>query len=52
MREGAGDRFDDLEINAWLAVAEVTDDAAAVAESLAPLFETDAAVGADRRRSR
>ena len=26
VREGAGDRFDDLELNAWLAVAEVTDD--------------------------
>src|SRR5439155_648995 len=25
VREGAGERFDDLELNAWLAVAEVTD---------------------------
>ena len=35
MREGAGERFDDLELNAWLAVAEVTDDTAEVAEQLA-----------------
>lgn len=38
LRDGAGDRFDDLEINAWLAVAELTDDAAATAELLAPAF--------------
>lgn len=37
-REGAGDRFDDLELNAWLAVAEITDDAKAIAEVLAPTF--------------
>lgn len=41
VREGAGDRFDDLELNAWLAVANVTDDAAATAELLAPAFEAD-----------
>ncbi|MGB6058858.1 MAG: LLM class flavin-dependent oxidoreductase, partial [Microthrixaceae bacterium] len=38
VREGAGDRFDDLELNAWLAVAEITDDPAALAEMLAPAF--------------
>lgn len=41
VREGAGDRLDDLELNAWLAVANVTDDAAATAELLAPAFEAD-----------
>jgi probable F420-dependent oxidoreductase len=40
LRAGAGDRFDDLELNAWIAVAEVTDDAAGFAEMVAPLFET------------
>jgi len=43
VREGAGDRFDDLEINAWIAIAALTDDGQAVAESLAPIYETDAA---------
>jgi len=43
VREGAGDRFDDLEINAWIAVAALTDDGAAFAESIAPLYETDGA---------
>jgi probable F420-dependent oxidoreductase len=43
VRDGAGDRFDDIEINAWIAIASVTDDGAAVAESVAPLYETDAA---------
>lgn len=38
VREGAGDRFEDLELNAWLAVAELTDDAAGTAELLAPAF--------------
>ena len=41
LREGAGDRFDDLEINAWLAMAEVTDTARETAEALAPAFGTD-----------
>lgn len=36
--EGAGDRFDDLELNAWLAVAAITDDADGMAEVLAPAF--------------
>lgn len=43
VREGAGDRFDELELNAWLAIAEVTDDAEGFAELIAPAFETDAA---------
>lgn len=41
VREGAGDRFDDLELNAWLAVAEITDDPATI-EGIAALFGTDA----------
>jgi len=42
LREGAGERFDDLELNAWLATAEITDDPA-VAEGIAALFGTDVA---------
>jgi probable F420-dependent oxidoreductase len=38
VKEGAGDRFDELELNAWLAAAEVTDDSTAVAAFLAELF--------------
>jgi probable F420-dependent oxidoreductase len=38
VREGAGDRFDDLELNAWVAAAEFTDDPVAFAEQIAPLF--------------
>jgi len=38
VRDGAGERFDDLEINAWLAVAEITDDTTTFAEMMAPLF--------------
>jgi probable F420-dependent oxidoreductase len=41
VREGAGDRYDDLEFNAWLAVADVTDDTAAMADGLAAVFEAD-----------
>ena len=43
VRDGAGDRFDEFEINAWLAFAEVTDDTATVADAIATLFETEAA---------
>ena len=48
VREGAGDRFDELEINAWVAVASVTDDAAGFAELIAPGFgiEPDQALDA------
>lgn len=41
VREGAGERFDDLELNAWLAIATVTDDAVGTAELLAPTFGAD-----------
>ena len=41
VREGAGDRFDDLELNAWLAVADVTDDAKNVADVLGAVFSAD-----------
>lgn len=43
VREGAGDRFDELELNAWLAVAEVTDDADGFAAEAAPFFGATAA---------
>ncbi|MFA9565130.1 MAG: TIGR03621 family F420-dependent LLM class oxidoreductase, partial [Acidimicrobiales bacterium] len=36
--EGAGDRFDELELNAWLALVSVTDDAQRLAEAVAPGF--------------
>jgi probable F420-dependent oxidoreductase len=42
LKEGAGDRFDDLELNAWLAAAELTDDPEVV-EAVAAFFSTDAA---------
>lgn len=38
VREGAGDRFDDLEFNAWVPVVTITDDAAGVAQLVAPMF--------------
>lgn len=38
VKEGAGDRFGDLEINAWVPVAIVTHDAAGTAEMIAPTF--------------
>lgn len=41
VQEGAGDRWEDLEINAWLAFAEVTEDPAATASMLADFFESD-----------
>jgi len=42
VREAAGDRFDDLELNAWLSVAEVVDDSIGFADMLAGLFESPA----------
>ena len=42
VREGAGDRFDDLELNAWLATAEITEDPS-VPEAVAAFFGTDVA---------
>lgn len=47
VREGAGDRFDDLEINAWVAVAKLTDDAAGFAELVAPTFGVGAEATSD-----
>lgn len=41
VREGAGERFDDLEINAWLAAAEITEDEGVV-EAIASLFGVEA----------
>ena len=38
IRADAGDRFDDLEFNAWLAVCRVTDDALALGERLSARF--------------
>lgn len=38
VRQAAGDRFPDLELNTLIGFAVVTDDAAAVADSLAPVF--------------
>jgi len=38
VREGAGDRYHELEFNAWVAVASVTDDAKGFAELIAPGF--------------
>jgi probable F420-dependent oxidoreductase len=40
VRAAAGDRLDAIEINAWLSVAEVTDDSSAVAEVLSSVFDT------------
>ncbi len=41
VKEGAGDRFDDIEINALVFMADVTDDAPAMADGLAPMFGMD-----------
>lgn len=41
VREGAGERYDSLEFNAWIAVAAVTDDAIGFAEVIAPGFGID-----------
>ena len=41
VKEGAGDRWADLEINAWVPVVAITDDAQAVAEMIAPGFGLD-----------
>lgn len=42
VQEGAGDRFADLELNAWLAAAEITEDQALI-DGIAALFGADAA---------
>ncbi len=41
LREGAGARFDAIEINAWLAAAEVTNDTDAVADLMGQLFSAE-----------
>ena len=38
MREGAGERFDDLELQIRYFVAAITDDAQGLAEAMAPAF--------------
>src|SRR5205823_3759411 len=38
IREGAGDRFDDLELQIRYFVASITDDAQALADAMAPAF--------------
>lgn len=38
VREGAGDRFDDIEFNAWSSVTSVTDDPEGFARMIAPGF--------------
>jgi probable F420-dependent oxidoreductase len=38
VREGAGERFGDLELNAWLSIAQITDDGAGLSEMLAGVF--------------
>lgn len=43
LREGAGARFADIEINAWLAAAEITDATAEVADVVGQLFGADPA---------
>ena len=42
VRDGARDRFDEVELNAWLAVADVTEDTATMAEALSAIFQADA----------
>lgn len=41
VKEGAGARFDDIELNALVFMANVTDDADGIAESMAPMFGVD-----------
>ena len=43
VREGAGPRFEELELNAWLGAAEITENSAAAAEFLAQVFGVPAA---------
>jgi probable F420-dependent oxidoreductase len=43
VREAAGDRFEDLELNAWLSVAQVTDDPDGFAALMGELFEAEPA---------
>jgi probable F420-dependent oxidoreductase len=41
VKEGAGARWEDLEINAWVPIVAITDDATSVAEMIAPGFGLD-----------
>jgi len=41
LKQGAGDRIDDIEINAWLSVGMVTDDTESMAAMVAELFSAD-----------
>jgi probable F420-dependent oxidoreductase len=43
VKEAAGDRFDDLELNALIGFVMITDDAAGVADAMAPHFGIDPA---------
>ena len=43
VKEAAGERYDELEINAWLSVAEIVDDTMGFAEMMSGLFEAPAA---------
>ena len=43
VKEAAGDRFDDLELNALIGFITVTDDASGIAEAMAPIFGIDPA---------
>ena len=43
MKEAAGDRFDELELNSLIGFVMVTDDAAGLAGQMAPAFGIDAA---------
>lgn len=51
VREGARDRFDDLEINSWVPVVAITDDSQAVAELIAPGFGIEADNASDALES-
>lgn len=43
VRDGAGDRFEQIELNAWLAAADLTDDTDAAGEFLAAIYGVAAA---------
>jgi len=45
VRDGAGDRYDDIEFNAWLAAAEITDDREGVGAMLGELFGVEPETG-------
>lgn len=51
VKQGAGSRWDDLEINAWVPVVVLTDDARSVAEMVAPGFGLDPAHALDALES-